>query len=96
MSNKFISNTYDDTGEKNMIAIPAEVEGSVLFSVKAGDTDVYSVQAQISSQAERVTIPTYKDLSGDTVGRVPPECYSIGLNINTNISADIIFQLDSQ
>ena len=95
MSNT-ISATYTDDGQKDIIRLPIKQDGDVLFSVKAGSSDVVSVEVQIAPDAQRVGVPSYKSISGDFIGRIPANCAGIGLNITTNTSEEIIFDISAK
>lgn len=90
------SYTYNNTGQKDLIVLSQQESGYSLFSVKAGNSDVVTVEVQIAPGAQRVSIPTYRNLSGDFIGRITGKCYGVGLNISANVSTNIIFDISSE
>jgi len=88
-----ITQTYTDTGEKPLIKLSDKDLGIKRFTIKAGDSDVFSVDVQMADNSQRVTIPAYKDKSGDVVGRIPYKTFAVGINISANVSASIIFEV---
>ena len=90
-----ISTTYTDTGEKPLIQLPEKESGINLVTIKAGATDVWDLQVQMSPTSQRVTIPAYKTKSGDSTARVPKDVYAIGMTISTNASGAIILDIES-
>ena len=85
-----IKNTYSDTGQKSLIKILPQNLGENLFTVSAGADDVYTIEIQLHEDSERIELPTYDNLNGDTLGRLPSQCYGVGINITTNTSGSII------
>lgn len=96
-------NEYTDTGDKDMIPVPLGTSKPAnLFTIKAGATDVYSLKIQMTKEdvnanppipaSEIITLPDFSNSSGDKLGRVPNDCYAMGLNITTNNSGSIILE----
>lgn len=89
------TNTYTNTGQKPLIILESNQSGVNYFTVKAGSLDIYSIEIQLIKDAQRVVLPQYKNVSADTVGRIPYKTYAIGLNIINNDSGSIILDISS-
>lgn len=87
---------YTGTGQQPLVVISQKETGITIFSVKAGDSDVVSLDAQIAFNSQRVSVPTYRSLAGDFIGRVKGKCYAVGLNITTNTSTNIVFDVNPE
>lgn len=90
------SETYTDAGEKTLLLLNQGPNESSKFTIKAGASDVYTVDIQLTRSTQRIGVPAYKNKSNDNAGRISGKCHAIGLNISANTSGAITIDVNPE
>jgi len=86
----FISNTYLGTGQQSEIILDAGEK--YYWVVNAGLNDIYHLEFKFTIGSSRIIHPNYNSLTFNSLGSVNG-IYSIGLNILSNVSGSITFEI---
>ena len=86
----FISTTYSGTGQQAEIILDAGEK--YYWVVNAGSNDIYHLEFKFTIASSRIIHPNYNSLTFTSLGSVDG-VYSIGLNIVSNVSGSITFEI---
>jgi len=92
----FSTETYAGTGTQATRALALSGDQSAKFVVIAGATDIWSLEIQITKEADFATHPGYTNISGNELGRLNGQVAAIRLNIGTNVSTAIKLQTNKE
>ena len=88
----FISTTYSGTGQQTEIILdPGE---KYFWVIGAGLNDIYHLEFKFTSTSPRLIHPDYNALTFNSLGSVSG-VYSLGLNIISNVSGSITFEISN-
>ena len=85
--------TYTGTGLQSAILIDNCRGESSKVQISGGSSDVWTLKAQICSDAQITQIQNYSNITGGDICTIPGKCYAIYLYITTNTSGSIIVEV---